>query len=163
MSNLNQFIENKQSIFIILIIGGILLILYGSITYHKDKVQLYVKRCTQQTQARIDGFDDEKKIVRKQRHYLYYEKYTKAKLINKIYTTPIVLFQDRNGQEYRVTYLRPIEKKLNIGQKVNISYNPENPYEIIIKGDKHFKTNSKTAIETGLFLIIITIFCMVYF
>ena len=147
-------IDISIAIPLIFIVAGIILILFGAMTYKNDKIQLYIKRCNKTTEATVDGFDDRKAIVRKKRDYYYYEKYAKTKHTVTTYTTPIFLFKAIDGEQYRVTYLRPIEKKLNIGQKMKISYNPENPYEIVVHGDKHMQVNSKTAIELGFIMFV---------
>ena len=139
---------------VMLAILGIILIIFGALTYRTDKIQLYLKRCSEKTTAIIDGFDDRRAIERKKKDFYYYQKYTKALGTITTYITPIVLFTAIDGQQYRVTYLRPIEKQLSLGQKLNIAYNPENPYEIVIAGDKHMKVSSKAAIELGIGLII---------
>lgn len=136
-------------------VGAILLAL-GIKGFGKDRTKLFIKRCTNKTNGIIDGFDDEKQIVRKKRDYYYYEKYQKTKIKTITYDSPIVLFKV-NDVEYRATYFRPMEKNLNLGQKVNVQYNPENPYEYIIIGDKYLRTNSMSAQSTGLFMIILGI------
>jgi hypothetical protein len=50
--------------------------------------------------------------------------------------------------------------KLSLGQNIKISYNPHNPYEIFIHGDKRMKVSSTTSIETGLILLVIGIVFM---
>ena len=100
-----------------------------------------------------------KALVRKNRDYYYYENYQKTKIKSVTYTAPIVKFTADNV-EYRATYFRPMEKKLNIGQKVNVQFNPENPYEYIIIGDRYLHTNSISAQSTGLLLIGLGIFLL---
>lgn len=139
---------------IVLIIAGIIMIIFGLLTYRTDKVQLYLKRCSEQTTGVLDGFDDRIAIERKQKDYYHYDNKTRLRNTYTTYTTPIVLFTALDGVQYRVTYIRPIEKRLSRGQKVNIKYNPKNPYEIVISGDKHFQVSSKMAIEFGIGFIL---------
>lgn len=140
-----------------LFIGTGSIILYMGIKgFGKDRTKLFIKRCTEVADGIIDGFDDEKILIRKKRDYYYYEKYQKTKISNITYTAPIVKFIVKNV-EYRATYFRPMEKKLNINQKVKIQYNPENPYEYIIMGDKYLNVNSMSAQSTGAGLILLGI------
>lgn len=146
--------DAKLILSIICFAGGALLLLLGFLTRKSDKTQLYKQRCKEQTKARIDGFDDRKYVQRKQRANYNYKQYTRTHVNTITYTTPIVRFHATDGKEYRVTYLRPIEKKLALDQIVDISYNPENPYEIIIHGDKRMKVSSVTSMEFGLIMLI---------
>lgn len=141
----------------VLFIGfGAILLALGIKGFGKDRTKLFIKRCVKKTNGVIDGFDDEKQIIRKKRDYYYYEKYQRTKIKTITYDSPIVLFNVDNVQ-YRATYFRPMEKNLNIGQKVEVQYNPENPYEYIIIGDRYLHTNSMSAQTTGLFLMILGI------
>jgi hypothetical protein len=141
---------------VVFIFMGLILFIYGAIGINKDRTRLFKKRCTKETVGILDGFDDEKILTRKVKDYYYYEKYSKIKTNTVVYTSPIFLFKVDN-EEYRATYFRPIEKKLKIGQKMNIQYNPENPYEYIVIGDKYLNVNSKSAQSTGIILILLGI------
>lgn len=133
---------------------GAFLLYMGVKGFGKDRTKLFINRCTETTSGTIDGFDDSNVLTRKKRGYYYYEKYQRTKIDTYIYTSPIVKFTVK-GIEYRATYFRPMERKLNIGQKFKIQYNPENPYEYIIIGDKYLKTNSMSAQSTGAFLLLL--------
>ena len=150
-------IEPKILISLLCFVGGMAMIIIGFLSRKNDKTQLYLKRCSEQTKAKIDGFDDLKSVQRRQREYYHSNLYTRTRLNTITYTTPILKFMASDGREYRVTYIRPIEKKLSLDQTVNISYNPENPYEVFIHGDKRMKVSSTMAIETGLILVIAAI------
>lgn len=144
---------------VVLIGMGALILAIGLKGLGNDRTKLFIKRCTKQTNGVIDGFDAEKALVRKNRDYYYYEKYQKTKIKSTTYTAPIVKFTADNV-EYRATYFRPMEKRLNIGQKVNVQFNPENPYEYIIIGDRYLHTNSMSAQSTGILLIALGIFLL---
>lgn len=140
---------------------GTLLLALGFKGFDKDRTKLFIERCTTVTDGIIDGFDDTKVLTRKKRDYYYYEKYQRTKITTLTYYAPVVLFSDKNV-EYRATYFRPMEKKLNQGQKIRIQYNPENPYEYIIVGDKYLKTNSQSAKTTGFFILILGVLMILY-
>lgn len=135
---------------------GALLFALGVKGFGKDRSKLFMQRCTKVAEGVIDGFDDTKVLKRKKRDYYYYERYQRTKINTFTYYAPIVLFND-NNVEYRATYFRPMEQKLNQGQKVKIQYNPENPYEYIIIGDKYLKANSQSAQTTGAMVFLLGI------
>lgn len=141
-------------------VGGVLFGL-GIKGYGKDRTKLFIERCTKTANGVIDGFDDNKILKRKTKDYYYYEKYQRTKTITTSYYAPIVVFTD-NNIEYRATYFRPMEKALNRGQKVVVQYNPENPYEYIIKGDKYLTVNSRSSQNTGLGLLFFGIVLTLY-
>lgn len=143
----------------ILMITGAFVLYMGIKGLGKDRTKLFIERCTKTADGIIDGFDDKKVLKRKTRDYYYYEKYQRTKTITTTYMAPIVLFSD-NNVEYRATYFRPMEKKLNQGQKVKVQYNPENPYEYIIIGDKYLKANSMSAQSTGILLLLLGFFML---
>lgn len=145
------------SLFIIscmLMAAGTFILYMGIKGFMKDRTKLFIQRCTQEAEGVVDGFDDSKILTRKKRGYYYYEKYQRTKIDTYIYTAPILKFSAR-GVEYRASYFRPMERKLNIGQKFKIQFNPENPYEYIIIGDKYLKVNSMSGQTTGGFILIL--------
>ena len=137
----------------IVFLGGISLLLYGLITDKKDKGRLRIKRCNINAYAHISGFDDRDKIikVKKYKEYRSYNTYNHKK--TEIFYAPYVKFQDEKGNMYEEKYPYPLEKRLSDGQKVNIRYNPNNPYDFYIVGDKKVQIFSTQAIFAGLILI----------
>lgn len=141
-------------------LGAVLLGL-GLKGYGKDRTKLFIQRCTKTANGVVDGFDNTKVLKRKTRDYYYYEKYQRTKIITTSYYAPVIVFSD-NNVEYRATYFRPMEKAMNKGEKVVVQYNPENPYEYIIKGDKYLRTNSRSSQSTGLGLLVLGIVLTLY-
>ena len=148
-------------LYFMFIIAGLLLAAYGLFSSKKDKNRLRIKRCTQQTTAHITGFDDREYIkkTKRYREYRSYNTITRKKTIT--YYAPYVEFEDMDGNKIEALYERPLQRRLSNGQKINIRYNPKNPYEFIISGDPSAKIFSSQAILTGLAMIVAGIFLLV--
>ncbi len=138
----------------LLIIGGAALLLYGLLTDKKDKGRLRIQRCSAKTDAHITGFDDRDKIikVKKYKEYRSYNTFNSKK--TEIFYAPYVKFQDEKGEIYEVKYPYPLERRLSNNQKISIKYNPNNPYDFYIVGDKKVQIFSTQAILLGAVLII---------
>lgn len=150
-----------QYIYLVFIILGVLLTLYGFISYKKDKNRLLIKRCSAQTVGHVTGFDDSDKIVKVRRQTVYRESGTYYRKKKTFFYVPYVEFEDESGEKIEALYKRPLEKKLSTGQKINIKYNPKNPYEFIISGDRNVQIFSVQAIFLGILLIAGGIFLFV--
>lgn len=136
------------------LIGGFLIFIIGFCNKDKDRGKLKLKRCTKQTTAHITGFDDKEKII-KQKKYTEYRSYnTMHRKTTITYYTPYVEFEDESGQKYETKYPYPLERHLSNGQKINVKYNPENPYDFFICGDRKIKVASSQAMVAGVLMFL---------
>jgi len=140
---------------ILFIIAGIIIFLFGFLNNKKDKGRLKIKRCSAETFGHITGFDDREKIVRQKKYteYRTYNTYHRKKTVT--YYTPYVKFEDTNGEEYEMKYPYPLEKHFSNGQKIKIRYNPNNPYDFYIAGDRNIQIFSTQAMAAGVVLFLI--------
>ena len=141
--------------FLVMLLVGTLLIIYGLLSYKTDKNRLLILRCKSNTKATIIGFDDKEKIVKSKQYTEYSKYYTQKKYKKEVFYCPFLEFKDENGEKYQTKYKRPIERKLSVGQKIDIHYNEKNPYEFYIAGDKSIKIVSTQAIFAGAIIIIL--------
>ena len=146
---------------IIVFIGGILLFFYGLLTDKKDKGKLRIKRCSATAEGHITGFDDRDKIVKvkKYKEYRTYNTYNHKKV--ETFYAPYVKFQDENGNVYEEKYPYPLQRRLSNGQKINVRYNPSNPYDFYIAGDKKVQVFSTQAMFAGIILIAASILLVI--
>ena len=137
---------------ILCIVIGILLFVYGLLSNKKDKNRLRIKRCSVKTTAKVSGFDKNEKVVVKKSYREYSQYNTYNKKVTYTYHTPYITFEDENNETYDIKYSYPIKMKLKTGQNIDIRYNPENPYDFYICGDKKVQIFSSQAMMIGLIL-----------
>ncbi len=146
---------------ILFIVAGILIFCFGFFTNKKDQGKLKIKRCSKETFGHVSGFDDRQKIIKQKKYteYRNYNTYHRKKTVT--YYAPYVKFVDENGEEYEIKYPYPIEKKLSNGQKIRIKYNPDNPYDFYISGDKHIQVFSTQAMAAGVLMSVLGILALI--
>ena len=156
IKNIDAFLIVK----LLFIIGGIIIFLMGFFYSKKDKNKLKIKRCTKQTLAHITGFDSEEKIIKTKKYteYRNYNTYHRKK--HTVYYTPYLKFETESGQTIETKYPYPLERHLSNGQNILVKYNPDNPYDFYISGDKKIQISSTQAMVAGITMIIFGIFLL---
>ena len=139
---------------IIIILAGLAIFCMGFFYSKKDKGKLKLKRCSKQTYGHVTGFDDREKIIKTKKYTEYRNSYTYHRKKVITYYTPYVEFEDEEGNKYEMKYPYPIEKHFSINQKILIKYNPQNPYEFYISGDRKIQVFSTQAMAAGIIMIV---------
>ena len=139
---------------IIIILAGLAIFCMGFFYSKKDKGKLKLKRCSKQTYGHVTGFDDREKIIKTKKYTEYRNSYTYHRKKVITYYTPYVEFEDEEGNKYEMKYPYPIEKHFSINQKILIKYNPQNPYDFYISGDRKIQVFSTQAMAAGIIMIV---------
>lgn len=137
---------------ILFILAGILIFSFGFFSNKKDKGRLKIKRCSKETFGHVSGFDDREKIIRQSKYTEYRNYNTMHRKKTITYYTPYIKFEDEEGNEYEIKYPYPIEKRLGNGQKIKVKYNPDNPYDFYVSGDRQIQVFSTQAMAAGILL-----------